>query len=305
MKRATTSHWRLSLMVSMACGLMATAWGSAAAQDASVQEGSRDSAGAEWQGSLMFDQKEIDDLLAIYRAYQESVARRQGQEQERPSGDDDVARRTLETLAGIGLEEEKVAVDPEIFTFSLNSILYNSPSDWSIWVNGKRYSRKEALEGFTVGTSAVKVSRVGKDRITYVWTPQPRSLGTVQGRWEDKQKQKDSIGKSHQAAAGEQVNLQDENVTVTLRPNQTFFSEYMTVMEGGLTRRAPSRSGETVREESAESLPMAGVGAAVPDILSPASEEPVYEDGMPDGSVPEYPEYEEYLGGAPGSAPGM
>lgn len=193
-----------------------------------------------WQGSLMFPQKDVDDLVTIYRAYLASIAGQNGGETV-TSEDEDVAKQTLERLAGIQEEQE---IDPEIYNFALNSILYNHSRDWSIWVNGKRHSRKEALEGFKIGTSNVKVSRVGKGQITYVWEPQGTSFEAVQDRWDEKQQRKAAKVQNSQIASGDQVAIDaiGQKVTVTLRPNQTFMSQYMTVMEGtrSLQRTAPS-----------------------------------------------------------------
>lgn len=235
-----------------------------------------------WQGSLMFPQKDVDDLVTIYRAYLASIAN--SSEEETNTVDDDVAKQTLERLAGI---QEQEAVDPEIYNFALNSILYNHSRDWSIWVNGKRRSRKEAMEGFSIGSSNVKVSRVGKDQITYVWEPQGSSFDVVQSRWDAKQQRKADKVQSPQIAAGDQVAIDGigQKVTVTLRPNQTFMSEHMSVMEG---TRSLQKTPAAADSPPAGSVPAeTGVGNSLEpiseempgnDMESPAA--PMMDDGM-------------------------
>lgn len=252
-----------------------------------------------WDESLMFPEKDVSDLMAIYRAYLDSLAAKRG-ESPVTAQDEDVAKKTLERLAGISEPED---IDEEIYKLSLNSILYNNPRDWSIWVNGKRHSRKEAMEGFTIGTSNIEVTAVRKGQITYVWTPQPQSFDLVQERWDEKQQRKNAKVENSQIASGEQVSIDaiGQIITVTMRPNQTFYSEYMSVMEGSAPVRAPvatggveanpsGEAGEVLNGSTPRNNGMTGepVGEGEPnpaytqepEYVAPNEETPLYESGM-------------------------
>lgn len=263
-----------------------------------------------WQGSLMFQQKDVDDLVTIYRAYLESLSRQSGEEAS--SEEADVAKLTLERLAGI---QEPTDVDEEIYNFALNSILYNHARDWSIWVNGKGYSRKQALEGFTIGTSAIKVTNVQKGQITYVWEPKDRSFDAVQQRLNEKQQRQAAKVQNPQIAANEQVSLDgiNQKVTVTLRPNQTFMSQYMSVMEGttshkrAAAKKEPGVNAES-REETIANPPVNMPGETMMEPVEPMHDDMTTNDmadGMDEGMDGNYVDPNEVPVYENGMEPGM
>lgn len=208
--------------------------------------------GEGWKGSLMFDDEKVDNLLAIYRAY---LLR---QQQQRPETAGEATASTINVgdiigeLTGSG-EKPKEIVE-EVLKLSLNSIVFDSPAQWSMWVNGQRFSRKEAQEGFTVDNSQLRVLQANNREITYLWTPITESYNLVRQRWEDKQN-RGEIFTNTQVAQNDRVEFDEDahTVTITLRPNQTFVSQFMSVMEGVEKPRA--KQAAEANEASAENVP--------------------------------------------------
>lgn len=222
-----------------------------------------------WGGSLMFTQARVDRLMKLYQAHLDKLARGQQLEEK------NIIRDTLR------LREEPEEITEESYRFSLNSIVYDDARNWSIWVNGRRYPRQEALDGFTIGNSRVQVTDVSERQVTYVWTPHQQTFDLVQGRWDQRQR----VGEQEwnpQVARNSRVVMDSigRKVTVTLRPNQTFVSDYMSVMEGvhGLRSIAlppqmldeAFQSGEVVQEEDGERVEELPVG----DTVLPLEEDP-------------------------------
>lgn len=183
-----------------------------------------------WRGSLMFDDEKVKNLLAIYRAY---LLR---QQQEGPRVDDEAATSGIDVgdiIGGLPGGEKPKEIAEEVLKFSLHSIVYDSPTQWSMWVNGQRFSRKQAEEGFTIDNSQLRVLQANNREVTYLWMPIAESYNLVRQRWEDKQN-RGNIFTDTQVAQNERVEFDEDGrtITVTLRPNQTFVSQYMSVMEG-------------------------------------------------------------------------
>jgi hypothetical protein len=179
--------------------------------------------------SLMFPQQRTQDLMLIHEAYMEKLA---SQKADAPQ----VAAETgvnINTLIDAINGDDDGEINPEIYNFSLNSILYDSSNSWSIWVNGHRYNRKNATEPFTVGRSVVEVVNASKNQITFRWIVQGASQAIVMQRWEARQANK-HMDKDPLAAKNAKVQYVESEgrFYVTLCPNQTFSSQYMTVMEG-------------------------------------------------------------------------
>jgi hypothetical protein len=237
---------------------------------------------SEWRGSLMFDDKRAENLMALYRAYliaQQRAAYPDAKSDEEIPLDVEMLLKNAEN-AGNGEE-----VPEEILNFSLNSILYDSPTEWSIWVNGRRYSRKAAMEGFTVGRSNLKVLKANRYQVTYVWTPIQASLKHTLGRWEEKQRLGDLV-ESPKVAKNQKVDfdLQNKNVTISMRPNQTFVSTFMSVMEGINRMPASAENGEN------EVNPNNGRAATSDNIPIPPSNRafvPPSNPGIPEQPYPE------------------
>lgn len=221
--------------------------------------------GSSWEGTLMFSEKDVNDLLAVYRSYQmgeTEMVEEMGEER-----DIDIYLRPQE-------EED---TPEEILQLALASIIYHTDADWTIWVNGKRYYRDIAMEGFTVGDrqSQVRVVDATPTSVSFIWEPIPASFSKVAQRWQEKQRFSDHA-QSPQVAKNEQVefNAGDQTVAVTLRPNQTFVSRFMSVLEGRLSRSAYSRLDQSASQPANETVAMdeAIPNGTQPPLIKPEAE---------------------------------
>lgn len=183
----------------------------------------------EWNGTLMFDQEKVDGLMAIYRVYLENLARNQP----KLPGSKTAVNAADIVRSMQGANGEKKEIPEEILNLTLNSILYYNDKDWSIWLNGNRYFRNDALEGMVIDRSTIRVLSATRREVMISWTPLPESASRVVQRWQDKQ-QLDKMNMSPLVAANERVSYDQEKSTVifVLKPNQTFSSQYMSVLEG-------------------------------------------------------------------------
>lgn len=221
---------------------------------------------ADWTRSLMFEDESAAALQSLYRSY---LARTQPQTTETAQGDSSAPVINLDAIRSAVTGEEPEEIPEEVLKFTLNSLAYETPRDWTIWVNGKIYADEIAREGFSIDRSELKVVEATRDRVTYLWQPIAASFDKVQQRWEDK-KRLEGVAVNTQAAQGEQVVFDAENktVTISLRPNQTFVSQLMTVMEGSGEMRNTNAPSDTT---AADAVPEADAAAAAVPLAADAA----------------------------------
>ncbi|MCH2546093.1 MAG: hypothetical protein MK052_00580 [Alphaproteobacteria bacterium] len=189
-----------------------------------------------WEGSLMFDDERMNNLLKIYRAYQ-------NKKRVDAPVTADVKEDGLQLPVLMQNASGEEPIPEEVLKFSLNSIVYDTVSKWSVWINGQKYNQKQATEGFSIDRSNLKVVDANRQSVTFLWEPIEQSFPQVRQRWEEKQTLS-ALGKNTQEAQNERVVFDDtaRTVVITLRPNQTFVSQFMTVMEGVDTIRPMKQS---------------------------------------------------------------
>lgn len=105
---------------------------------------------------------------------------------------------------------EKVYVYPQFF---LNSLVFDAEDDWVVLVNNQRFSAKVPQSD-----PELKVLNVDREKVSLEWTP----------------KKMDRVMESWEKNVNEQIGVDPVvgTVTFTLRPNQTFSSYAMRVLEG-------------------------------------------------------------------------
>lgn len=224
-----------------------------------------------WSGSLMFPDEMAAGMMRIYREYLRRQQMGQPQDAQNPTGTSAIPGFP-DIIQRLAPGEEPKEIPEEVLKLSLNSIVYEAPSDWSIWVNGQRYNREQAMEGFRVDRSDIKVVRTTNEQVTYLWTPIAASFDKVQRRWQEKA----ALGEgfvSPQVAQQDQVEFNQEarTVTITMRPNQTFISQFMTVMEGVNAIRAikavspqPASEAGLEGEGAQENIPLSAEEELIP-----------------------------------------
>ena len=96
--------------------------------------------------------------------------------------------------------------------FTLSSILYHTPSDWAVWMDGKKFT-PASLEH-----NELKLLEVNKESARFQWTPSTSQ--PYQNMW------KKTPG------SGIELRLDEKLIFFTLRPNQTLSSGKMRIVEG-------------------------------------------------------------------------
>ena len=161
-----------------------------------------------WHGSLMFsvtDNRKIHELLEVYRT-----------KQEKAKNDEDKTKEDIikDLMQSLNITTDKFLRDlpQEAPAFYLNSIAYISDNNWTIWLNGKRISfyNKEISEIF--------IDEVSKEKVRFLW--KSKYLKYINPDWK-KIKDKNI-----------QVIPERNIIYFTLRPNQTFESLKMKIVEG-------------------------------------------------------------------------
>lgn len=183
-----------------------------------------------WQGTLMFRPTKVENLLTLYKAYQNSRSKQTAKTQQDEAGVD--VSELLEQIEG---QPTAAEVPEEVLNVTLNSILYYNPKDWSIWLNGVRYFRDDALSGMVLDRSTLRVLSASEREINLLWVPLPTSQGKVQQYWQEKRQLAEAkdAAPSPFIAKDERIWLDEQsNVHITLKPHQTFVSQLMSVLEG-------------------------------------------------------------------------
>lgn len=109
--------------------------------------------------------------------------------------------------------------------FFLKSLVYHSENDWTLWINEIRLTHQ------TPENSELRVLAISKDKVDFEWTP--TNMEKVLEVW------------LKQPTDGVSVDQNRRKVYFSLRPNQTFSSYKMTLLEG---RALPVTVG--IQEES-------------------------------------------------------
>jgi hypothetical protein len=153
--------------------------------------------------SLFFTQEEILSMRKALNVYAKVMS---------GEGESNEAMDFLRRLQGGDKPKANVRyfVYPQ---FHLESLVYNNSEDWSVRIN-----KQKMTPASPEGKSNIKVTSVDKDKITVEWIP--TDMQKVVEVW--------SVAPTDTI----EVNTKSNLVRFTLRPNQTFSSYVMRVLEG-------------------------------------------------------------------------
>lgn len=121
---------------------------------------------------------------------------------------------------------QKKSDDPQVTAFTypqffLNSIVYHTPTDWTIWITDSQSSAPRQITNESQAEGAdLEVAEVGKEKAVLVW--KPLVMEKVVEVWAQSKNE------------GVIVDQTAGTVTFTLQPNQTFTSFLMRVVDGRL-----------------------------------------------------------------------
>lgn len=173
----------------------------------------------DWRGSLMFSLKDMERLHNALELFESTGGIDIQMDAEDPSGD------YLSELANQS-SLPKVIKPPFVApSFYLSSIVYGSAKDWTVWIDGKKI---DASGRYSVPNFAVE--KISKSEARLSWQPAKSDLDELKPLW-NKLLEKEKSGKWKLDAAIS-YHSDDSVIHMTLRPNQSFASRSLTIMEG-------------------------------------------------------------------------
>jgi cytidylate kinase len=113
--------------------------------------------------------------------------------------------------------------DLEFHTYHVASILYRSPSDWMVWLNGERVTPKR-------NHGKARVVRVTPDTVTLAW--EASDWENRMQVWSDDEPLSAELKKIQARSAITRVDEQTRTVTAIMRQNQTWVTVRPMVVEG-------------------------------------------------------------------------
>lgn len=180
--------------------------------------------------------------------------------------------------------------------FYLNSVLYESPTNWTIWLNARRIRRGAKFP-------ELEIAGVREDRVEFIW--QTDSLDFISPDWDKKivpipPRPGASLGRWAYVSQGGNIFVDQSRryVRFFLGPHQTFVSRTMELVEG----KVNSTFFDIIRQQPAQGGRPAPAGAMPPGARPPVGGAqrpmpvvPASGGGAVQGTVP---------GAAPGSPMG-
>lgn len=152
----------------------------------------------------------INDAIAAYKRMREN----------RNSNAENQAKNFLNQLEEPAKELVAEPPKPQVFTypqFFLQTLSYQGPDDWMVMVNGQKF-----VPRYDDPNSPLKVVMVTQEMVVIEWRPQ--DMEKVSQAW--------MMASSGPGQSDVVVDSIRSTVTFTLKPNQTFSSYAMRVVEG-------------------------------------------------------------------------
>lgn len=155
--------------------------------------------------SLLFSENDVKALRSARAFYERSQSGKGNGE----FSEDDFLKK-LENAA----KEKIISSDEfEYPQFFLSTLVYRSKNDWVVWVNNEKITQQDV-----VSASGLKVIYINREKVSFEWRP------------ERLDKIVDITDYSSDGDVG--VDMANKIVIFTLKPNQTFSSYAMKVVEG-------------------------------------------------------------------------
>ena len=121
-----------------------------------------------------------------------------------------------QTPATVAVQNDEPPSLPNLY---LGSIVYYSPGNWSIWINGKKLVNR-----YNNANHEFHVTRIARSQVEMVW--KPVSLGDMPLLIKERMAAKEAIDRHIT------VDLQKGTITLQLKPNQTFLPKSLAIREG-------------------------------------------------------------------------
>jgi len=130
------------------------------------------------------------------------------------------------------MEEPKIVMPTEAPSYYLRSIMYFSPDNWTIWLNDTKISSKDDYEG-------LRIIAVDRDKAAFMI--EDSKIEYIYPEWE---KDFYEFGGGSFASNNKNivVDIENQNISFVLGPNQSFVTKTMSVVEGPQSSVALSHS---------------------------------------------------------------
>jgi len=156
--------------------------------------------------SLLYTPEEIKDLHLALNTYLKYA----GRGGELTFDEEAFLSRLGGLKSSTGRGQAKFFTYPQFF---LDSLVYYSAKDWLVWINGEKITQDTSKE-----SSNIHVVQISADKVTVEWFP--LEMNRVLDTWRQFPNSEVMVDAGH------------GQVVFTLKPNQTFSSYTMTVLEG-------------------------------------------------------------------------
>lgn len=163
---------------------------------------------AEWSGSVMFSPQDYNSIKAALEFYKKAIT-----QQSPPT-------KSNESIPIPAAESGPSLAIP---SFYLNSIIYNNPNDWVIWLNNTKYISTEK------NFHNLEVMYINKFKITLAYNI--TSLDNISLNWKS-QLIATEDGKFTTKDKNIIYDSSKQIIYFTLSPNQTFNLQELTITEG-------------------------------------------------------------------------
>lgn len=157
--------------------------------------------------SILFTKEEINEINLAINTYLKAIGR---------GGEFTFDEEAFLSRLGGLKKNTAVTGESRFFTypqFYLDSLVYHSPTDWLVWINGEKITPETPKE-----SKNIHVVTVDNEKVTLAWFP--LTMSAVLEVWKLMPNEAITIDK------------QRNQVIFTLRPNQTFSSYILRVLEG-------------------------------------------------------------------------
>lgn len=224
-------------------------------------------------GSIMFSEKDMGLITAGIRSHQENVPleilvpslfEKSKEEIAREEAPKEEAQQPTPPAAGSpnGTATE-TAVIPAVDTktYYLRSIMYFSPENWTIWLNDKKISSSD-----TSDDPNFQFAKVNNDSIIILW--QNANPDTLASDWKSSFNDSGNglwVSKNSNIV----VDSNSGSISLILKPNQSFISSKMAVLEGppaavSDTKDAAAKTATATPTQAAPTAPAAATETAKP-----------------------------------------
>lgn len=160
--------------------------------------------------SLFYSQAEISDIHLAVNTYLKHVSNNDAL-----SFDEESFLNRLGGLKRASNAQSRYFTYPQFF---LDSMVYHSAENWIVWVNGRKLANDTPKDG-----TNIQVAAVTPEMVTLEWFPS--QMDRVLEIW-------NQLENPAVQSQGVQVDVAKAKVTFSLKPNQTFSSYTMNVLEG-------------------------------------------------------------------------